>query len=495
MRYVGIAVFCAACVLASTDGLEQAEKFRRSQKFDQAVLAFLAEIRAEPNSAAARYGLVRSLLGAIRLDEARAAAEADLQRDPNSSLAFVAAGDVAFRMGEFSAAEKSYRQALRLNDKEARAWFGASEVLAVQSRFRTALRHLEKAFELAPNDPDILGAYAALPPRNGRRIELLERQLSIIDEDDPDLAGRIRVEISVERELAGKEPFSLASPYVSTVIKMEGLTPGSLGVGGLGLPVAINGAKPRLLLFDTGAKGITISRRAAAKMKLRNLAEADARGIGDGRRMSASQTIADSIQIGDLVFRNCPVTVTDKPPINEADGLIGADIFSDFRVTMDFPRSSLELESLPNRPGPEPRDAAPLKSIGGQMEFYRRGHLLLIAGRANQEPNGLFLVDTGANVPLLSDTLARRVGKPAESGGYGAKGLSGKVRRVYESRFVTLTFAGFQTTQDLILSFDLSRVSDSTGTEVAGILGREILRTLRFTIDYQNGTIRFQYQH
>ena len=43
------------------------------------------------------------------------------------------------------------------------------------------------------------------------------------------------------------------------------------------------------------------------------------------------------------------------------------------------------------------------------------------------------------------------------------------------------------------MTLDLSAVSKSTGTEVSGILGFEMLRILQVKIDYRDGLVDFVY--
>ena len=152
------------------------------------------------------------------------------------------------------------------------------------------------------------------------------------------------------------------------------------------------------------------------------------------------------------------------------------------------------MTALPVKPGAELQDAAAVPAAPGLVHFFRFGHLMLIPTLVNREPVSMFLVDTGAWSPVVSTSLARRIGKPGKSSMFGVKGVSGKVNEVYEAHAVTVAFAGFASRQNLMLSFDFSRMNESTGTETSGILGMPMLEVFRFTIDYQNGTIRFEHR-
>jgi hypothetical protein len=74
-----------------------------------------------------------------------------------------------------------------------------------------------------------------------------------------------------------------------------------------------------------------------------------------GRR-NAYIGVANSIKVGELEFKNCPVEVMERRSVADEDGLIGADVFEDFLVYIDFPNEKLKLSELPKRPGqPEPK--------------------------------------------------------------------------------------------------------------------------------------------
>ena len=69
-------------------------------------------------------------------------------------------------------------------------------------------------------------------------------------------------------------------------------------------------------------------------------------GIGDSSGSQGYVALADAVRIGDLEFEHCPVRVIDKSPIQEADGLIGGDVFEDFLVDLDFPDAKITSESI-----------------------------------------------------------------------------------------------------------------------------------------------------
>ncbi len=110
---------------------------------------------------------------------------------------------------------------------------------------------------------------------------------------------------------------------------------------------------------------------------------------------------------------------------------------------------------------------------------FRFGHELLIRTRVNDSQPMLFLIDTGASVNFLSTKTARQVTKVGSDTSTHVKGISGNVANVYRADQATLVFGHFSQKNQNMVSFDLSKLSRNTGTEVSGILGFELLRMLQ----------------
>jgi len=276
--------------------------------------------------------------------------------------------------------------------------------------------------------------------------------------------------------------------------------------GSIGLKVKINNVSASLLL-DTGAGGITVNSRIAEKAGVQKLAEHQIGGIGDAGASHGYEGFAENIQIGDLQFQNCYIDVVDKKSSLGEDGLIGADVFEHYLVEINFPDAKFVLSELPKHPD-EAQEAATLDSdpaavhppvdryIAPEMKSYdqvfRFGHMLLIPTSVNQKPFRNFLIDTGAFDNMITPDAARESTKLYSDSDVEIKGLSGKVKKVYETGDVWLFFGSFKEKKSLI-AFDLSNISDSVGTEVSGSLGFGMLYLLDIKIDYRDGLIAFAY--
>jgi len=117
----------------------------------------------------------------------------------------------------------------------------------------------------------------------------------------------------------------------------------------------VNGHQKELLL-DTGASGIVVGRGIAAEAKITDLIPTRIGGIGGPGWTSGSIGFAESVKIGDMEFRNCPIKVTDNTTVVHEDGLIGSDVFENFLVDIDFPDEKLKLSELAKRPGDQERE-------------------------------------------------------------------------------------------------------------------------------------------
>jgi predicted aspartyl protease len=131
--------------------------------------------------------------------------------------------------------------------------------------------------------------------------------------------------------------------------------------------VKLNNHASRLQI-DTGAGGLLVSRSVARHAGLIPFSHEEVGGIGDEGDRPSFTAYADSIRIGNLEFQDCAVEVMDgRNAMEDEDGLIGMDVFSDFLVTLDYPMRKLLLGPLPPRPG-EPAGAKPQLNTADEDE-------------------------------------------------------------------------------------------------------------------------------
>jgi len=335
-------------------------------------------------------------------------------------------------------------------------------------------------------------------------------------------------------------PCRLVSKVTSTTTPLVRLMIDPTHLRGYGLSVVLNGTRTNIML-DTGASGIVVKRGTAERAGITKLTETKIWGVGDKGRKNAFIGTAKSIRIGELEFQDCPVEVMESRSVAEEDGLIGADVFENFLVEIDFPNEKLKLSELPKRPGEgnhelalkndndeadsdaaeqdsehaSKAEATPeagakpapstVKSSGPQDRYiapemqsftrvYRFGHELLVPTKIGEVPDKLFLLDTGALTNAISPAAAREVTKVHGDSDTTVKGISGSVKNVYSANKAVLQFGHLRQENQDMLSFDTTSLSESDGTEVSGFFGFVMLRFLDIKIDYRDALVNFDYQ-
>jgi hypothetical protein len=195
------------------------------------------------------------------------------------------------------------------------------------------------------------------------------------------------------------------------------------------------------------------------------------------------------------------VNVRKKGSIDDSGGLLGTDIFKRFLVKVDFANHRVDLDPLFGPPwdGYTPVD----RYAGPEMDRFlpivqTRHYLLMPVAVSEQEKSdrviSMFLVDAGAGFDSISTGLARSLTSVRYNRHMSVKGVSGKVKMLYEAEWVYLRVAGFERQLSNMAAFDLSSLSHSAGLEIGGILGMPILSTFQsFTIDYRDAGIRFDH--
>lgn len=522
-------------VVANPD-LVAADQLYRTGKFAEAETSYQALLKADPKLVPAQVGLVWAMLRQQKLDESLDAVNAALAAQPDSAALLAAKGDVQFRRGEMSDAEKSYLAAKKLNPKEVRAYLGLARLYRSYSLYRKAYDELQRAHELAPGDIEVQRAWLVMLPRR-ERLAAMEAYLAGPHPYGEEETRRMKDYLEFLKATADKPIHAcrLAGKVERTETKLETMYGDSLRMRGIGLSAKLNGHNVRLLL-DTGAGGIMVGSKVADKAGLARISAGHYGGIGDKGLQTGYTAVADSIRVGELEFQDCVVSVSDKRSLADEDGLIGADVFGAYLIDIDVPGMRLKLSPLPKRPddavaptsldseGEEhgaagekeggaaeqaakgqnpapapkpaqrlPRDRYVAPEMANWTNVFRFGHSILVPTIVNGSNPMLFGLDTGASTNLLSVRAGRQVSKIRSEDRQPVRGLSGKVDKVYSSNKATLRFGHLQQENMDIITLDLSTLSRGIGTEVSGFLGFGITRQLRLRLDYRDGLVDFEY--
>jgi predicted aspartyl protease len=431
----------------------------------------------------------RKALGNEGVATAWKIAQKALAEAPDSAAAHEFAGEVSFRQGQFAKADAEFKNAVGLDPRLARAWWGLGRVAECAAMNRTAVEDYKRAYELDPKDPRILAAW--IPRLRGRELAAaLEFYLAAAGASSESVELRQRMELV--KALEGREAMALASPYHAAEIPLRGFVSDATHMRTYGVEVMINGV-PVNLVLDTGAAGIVMTPPAAERAGLSRLSDSTVRGFGDNTKVAAGYgAVAEHFRIGDVEYRNAVINVTGQSLVGIEDGLIGSNVFSDFLITVDFPAGKLQLDPLPGyRPGNELQDRMESPEMRDAARVFRFGHLLLVPARVGTH-EGLFVMDSGAARSMMSYDMAAEVSNLNRDDRTGLRGLSGKVGDVYKTGNLVLEFAGFTQKNMGMTAIDTWQLSHRLGTEISGFLGLPILDLFKLTIDYRDGLVKFE---
>jgi tetratricopeptide (TPR) repeat protein len=486
-----------------------AQALYRSGKLDEAIGAYDAAVPSGGNEAAGAYaGLARVYLKQQKVAEAYDAAMKAVALTPDRAPAMVALAEVYYRQGKLAEAEELFYKPLRNCNLDARAFLGLTHIYWVTLNFKRAKDNIDQAYKIDPGDPDIRRAYVRTLS-GAERVQFLKGYLAGASIDDAETRENFERELAViENESdAPEHNCRMVTNVTKTETRLEPLLYGPQTMRGYGLMVKLNGVSSRLML-DTGASGILVDSKIAAKAGIKPIVDEKIQGIGDKGSAAGFVGYAEKIQIGELEFQGCIVEVATGRSVLGDDGLIGADVFRHFLVDIDMPNGKFKLSPLPTILD-EPAVATSLdtKSVGvrhfrdryvpPEMKNYTKiflfGHDMLIPTRVNDSDAKLFLIDTGSFDDTLSPAAAKEVTKLSRDGETQVKGLNGNVKEVYRASNAKLQFSHFSQQRQDMVTFDLTNVSNAAGTEVSGVLGFAMLVLLDIKIDYRDGLVDFTY--
>ena len=473
---------------ATADALSSARTLFKQGKFQEAAAAYRAISEKDKSSPLAYSGLVQSYLKADDVPAADQASAQALALLPQSSLIQAIRGDLYFRKGLLAEAEAQYRAAIQQDEKCARAWLGLGKIYSVVSRVEQAKDAFTKAHTLDPDDGDAWYRWAVLLPFP-RSVNELEKHLAEF-RSTPDDERREREFIDLLEGIGNREVWVPSKNINQTEIRLETITPRPGVVVGLGLRLKFNDSASSTLLLDTGATWVTISRKLAEKIGARKISDYGIEGVGGSGPAAGYFAWVDKVTIANVEFHDCVVHVRIKEDLDGPEGLIGANIFAKYLVTMDFPAHKLRLGLLPQT-APAAGDNL-VHSFNGKadQQAFNFGHIFLLPARVNHSPAVLFVLDTGASTSSITPDFARSAGKPHETR-ERVTGSSGVVNKVFVLEDAVLQFSSVSEPAANLLAFERNSLSRQLGTEISGFIGFDNLSRMKFTINYRDGVVDF----
>ncbi len=500
MTYAAVLLLFALQASATNGSLDVANALYRKGDFESAAKIYRSIVQQDPKNEKAQTGLLRSLLRNEDLEGAHVSAQEAQKALPTNSSVLSAMGDIYFRIGSLSKASDLYLRAIDADSRNGRAYLGMAKLYHSDFQRRSARLMARKAYVNDPLDPEIILTYATDLPAV-EQIPLLEKYLELgLNEPQIHRDGASEA-IAYLKVMGDRQTWLLTKDPSPATFELKQIASSSGRSSGYRVKVSFNGQKPVDLQLDTGARGLMIHRKLAKQLGVKIISQSSVRGLGDEGERKSFIGLADSVRVGDVEFRDCVIHISDKRLLQNAQGLIGSDVFEQFLISLDLPGLSVRLQPLPVIEGrryddPKSWEELDRHSIPDLSEFMRvrRWSHLLLDTLVNKKVRGYFYLDTGAGANFISVDLARKV-TSLQTADATIRGISGNVKNVSVARNVLLQAGGFLQQNDGMWAISFKELSKNIGLEISGLLGHPILSQLIIVIDYRDGLLNLVYPH
>lgn len=503
---------CINSALAESRGkaLKRAAKEIRQGNFAEAEKTYRELLAKKTDDKEARLGLSFVLLKQFRMIEAYEEAAQVLTAEPLSARAHSLMGTALLRSGEFRNSVEALRTALQLDNREALALAGLSEIAYFENQSKYAYEGLKRAIQIEPDEPDY---YVSLA-RACSRIELYseaadayQQFLNVAPKTDAERRARIRGLIDFYRYLGTTKLHRLSGEEVGKIsFALRGNRPF--------VNLMVNGKGPLRFVIDTGASLSVISEQTAKKLGIKPVARGgSARAVGGDGSFPIVYTVLDSISFGEAKIEMVPAyirtvhTTEDTPEAERADGYIGLSVLANFAVTLDYQNGEMTFDRTTPREEktadkaadasvgtePAPQTAPPLSDIAVPIRSTSGGLASTEAHLPTMKRPLNFIIDTGASVTVVSKSAVKRytmedmIIPDVRTRVIGAAGIEEGVESL---GLATLTVNGLRKDNARALILDLDPVNETSGFEQHGILGGDFLRHFKVLMDLRRYELR-----
>ncbi len=245
--------------------------------------------------------------------------------------------------------------------------------------------------------------------------------------------------------------------------------------------VTLNGQGPFRFILDTGA-GAVLSEGTAHRLALAVRDAGEGPGVGAAMQHFGTTKVAN-VRLGILELHDVPFNVTsfgDTPQVfghHPVDGILGGPVFERMVVEHDYVHRRLTF-TAPDAYRPD--DAALVVTI-------ERPRQIPVIDASLDGVHGKFGIDTGARSALLlygpyceQNGLAAKYGAKLE--GVTGWGFGGPVRSLL-ARAHELDLGAVKV-HDLVVRLSTLQSGATTSTDMAGLIGPDVLSQFDVTFDY-----------
>ncbi len=509
--------------------MKQAEKELRQANFATAESLYRQLVDRDQNDKQARLGMSFAQIKQSRLLEAYQNAAQVLSAEPLNPRAHSLLGTALLRSGDFRTSIESLYTAVRLNEREALAIAGLSDVEYFENRTRNAYAGLRRAIQLDPNEPDYYISLARTCSRMeyyDEAADAFQRFLEVSPKTDAERRARIKGLIEFYRYLGTTRIHRTGGREVTTIpFEIVNFRPL--------ISVMINGKGPIRLVIDTGASLSVLSDQTAVRLGIKPVARGgNARAIGGDGTFPIIYGLLDSLVIGETKIEMVPVYIRtvysspDVPEAERADGYLGLSILANFAMTIDYKARQLTLDRTPVQNEAVPPSTTDTAQATANTGLPPVQLTVPFAGEVSSTPvaprildgsyevpirstsGGLvstetnlpgvdrplnFIIDTGASTSVISKAavksyqLEKLIMPGVKIRVIGAAGISDDTEALGLN---TLTVNGLRKTRSRALILDLGSVNETSGFEQHGVLGGDYLSHFRVVFDMR----RYQFK-
>jgi tetratricopeptide (TPR) repeat protein/predicted aspartyl protease len=469
--------------------LKQADKLLDKGQYLEAETSLRKAITENPNDSNLKLKLAFTLLKMRIFGEAYDISYEVAKNDMQNAHAYSVLGATLLSGGRFADARRILSRALQLDKEEPLALASLGLLEFYENRLNASLDYLAEARYYEPDEPDYLFAYAQVAARAERYQEAADayRKFLLFSRiPDDDRRDRIRGLINFLEYLGLRSYLYAVSGTENSVVEFD--LKGNRPV----IPVRINGStQPLNFVLDTGSGISVISDQTAKKLKIKPIARGGhAKGIGGDGRFEIVYGFVRDVQIGGAKIKNVPVYIRQfHQNVHNIDGYIGISLISKFLTTVDYGQHTFALNRLNN----QQLETAMPQGMTLPLRLTSSGFL---SGEVQMEgvndPMN-FIVDTGASVSVVSETVAKRAPFSAlpRRDPLTVIGSAGITDNVESFTLPRISFGEHSRERVTAIALNLEIINDASGFEQSGILGGNFFLDYRMTFDFKNSRLIF----
>ena len=500
LAFLAVLVLSLPASAESKKAHRQAQKALRAGDFARAEQLYRDLLKTDERDNQAELGLSEALLKQRHFQDAFDHAARVIANEPLSARAHALLGSAMLASGDFRLSVEEFRTALALDENNATAMAGLGMVDFYENRTLDALGRLRHAVSIDSNEPDFifdLAQAAARSERYKEAAEAYEQFLIIAPRTDTDRRARIRGMIDFLKYLGRQSALYSVSGSDRSVLAFESIDNRPI------LKIRINGSKEVFrFVLDTGSGMSVISEQTARKLGLKSVARGGlARAIGGGGRFEIVYGCIDSLDLGTIRVEKVPVYIRHFYDLyNPVDGYLGISALAQIVTSVDYgsrrmtfarQRSNSDLSTIGDR---QPSQVLSRSGIDIPLRTTSSGFLsgeVFIEGI--KKPLN-FIIDTGATVTVLSESLAsleeaRGFLQDDRMRVFGAAGIAENVHVALLPKVALGTFSQERINAAVL---DLDPINETAGFQQNGILGGNFLRYFRVVFDFGHGVVRLE---